>query len=242
MTNVVMICKDRPRLTEQTLRTLYDNTPFRDFNLMIVDDTEDGSLDDLLDRYCFKENCKQAAHIPTGIVGLNKNQGASLSEMVFGRGDWLCFIDNDIAFFPGWLDEMKRAVAFNAECILGGYRHPYHTPNQLLRYAVMPAGQYVRGQEYVPEYTSTIEATDAVAGYLHFMSWSTWDKFGPYDANSKGVCQSEDHAICRRVVEAGGLVGYVHPPVIANCGLTNSEGKPAIGSEAFPRIPGLIYE
>ena len=31
-------------------------------------------------------------------------------------------------------------------------------------------------------------------------------------------------------------------PQIANCGITNSEGKPAIGSEQFPRVKGLIYE
>lgn len=234
MTNIVMICKDRPRLTEQTLRTLYDNTPRGEFNLTVVDDGSGLETNLVLKRFE-----KQGAAIisagrtfATGCVGALKNSGAHWSQVGFGRGDFLCFIDNDIAFFPNWLGDL--AYCYNEDVtpnlILGGYRHPYHLPNAAGKLCTHRDRQF------------NVQYTDAVAGYLHFMTWATWDKFGPYDANAKGVCQSEDHAICRRVVEDGGLVGYVHPPVIANCGITNSEGKPAVGSEAFPRIPGLIYE
>jgi glycosyltransferase involved in cell wall biosynthesis len=230
MTNIVMICKDRPRLTEQTLRTLYDTVMSNQFNLTIMDDFSGPETFKVIERYGTRSNSVYATPSDHAIncVGALKNAGASVSEQAFGRGDWLCFIDNDIAFFDGWLNKMSLSAYTETidggpiHSIIGGYRHPYHAVNSRIG--------------------NVFEFTDAVAGYMHFMSWSTWGKFGPYDANAKGVCQSEDFAICQRVSAAGGIVGYVHPPVIANCGLTNTEGKHAIGSELFPRIPGLIYE
>jgi hypothetical protein len=44
------------------------------------------------------------------------------------------------------------------------------------------------------------------------------------------------------VKKGGGIVGYIHPPVLSHTGLINSDGKPATGHEAFERFPGLIYE
>jgi len=238
MTNIIMICKDRPRLTKQTLLMLYYNTPRWEYNLTVVNDYSQLETERILEYYDQDNAWSSELTVPeksiSGCVGALKNWGAQVSAEVFGRGDFLCFIDNDIAFMTGWLGTMIKRTkgaedVWPGRVILGGYQHPYHQPC---------GGAY--GLSIYED--MKIVVTDAVAGYLHFMSCSTWDKFGPYDATAKGVCQSEDHAICRRVVEAGGLVGYVHPPVIANCGLTNSEGKPAIGGEAFPRIPGLIYE
>jgi GT2 family glycosyltransferase len=145
-----------------------------------------------------------------------------MSEKVFGHSDWLCFLDNDVAVFEGWLS--KAASLLDSEAIpmlLGGQRHPYHGVTHRL-YGV--------------------EEVDAVAGYSMFMSWDTWDRFGPFDANAKGIGQSEDWAFSQRVKKGGGIVGYIHPPVLAHCGLTNTDSKPATGHEAFERFPGLIYE
>lgn len=238
MTSIVMLVKDRPRLTEQTLRTLYDTTPKDQFSLTIINDGSEQGLTNQLASFVARHsyNCRQAIVSPgmewSGCVGALKNLGAEQSDELFGRGDCLCFIDNDIAFMPNWLDVMTGNLS-NGEChglkIIGGYRHPYHQPIE-------------HDSAYAVRQEALVDLTDAVAGYMHFMTWQTWDKYGPYDANAKGVCQSEDYALCRKVVDDGGLVGYVHPLVIANCGLTNSEGKPAVGSELFPRIAGLIYE
>lgn len=224
--NVVMLVKDRVRLTEQALRTLYENTPRDQFNLTIVDDGSDIETGLVVERY--KQDNMRVVHFPEsiGIVGFLRNVGAWASERYFGRGEFLYFSDNDVAFFSGWLDKMTEVlscrdwISGNVK-LLGGYRHPFHGVN----------GSWPQ-----------VELTDAVAGYSHLMRWSTWDKYGPYDQHAKGVCQSEDFAICQKIVKDGGKVGYIHPPVIANCGITNSEGKPAIGHEAFPRLPDLIYE
>jgi GT2 family glycosyltransferase len=161
-----------------------------------------------------------------GILGFLRNIGTQVSEKVFGRGNWLCFLDNDVAVFEHWLANMIEIASCPGAHLLGGQRHPYHKPNQRLVYAT----------------GRCVEETDAVAGYSMFMSWDTWDRFGPFDANAKGIGQSEDWAFSQRVKKGGGIVGYIHPPVLAHCGLTNTDSKPATGHEAFERFPGLIYE
>lgn len=240
MVNVVLIARDRPRLTEQTLRTLYMNTKYEDFNLTTVDDGSHAETWKLIHNYGITKGNIEMVRFDrsVGIVGFLKNVGAWTSERVFGRGEFLCFIDNDIALMPNWLDQMI-AVKEHIKCseredakgyaVIGGYRHPYHGVNLL-----------AMGETHLG--LSAIEETDAVAGYMHFMRWATWDLYGPYDQHAKGVCQSEDFAFCRKVIENHGHVGYIHPPVLFNCGITNSEGLPAIGSETFPRAVGLVYE
>ncbi len=254
MTNIILLVKDRVRLTEQCLRTLYEETPRDQFNLVIVDDGSWPETAQILARYSRRDNCEVVTFLRSvGIVGFLRNVGVWTSERYFGRGDYLCLIDNDIAMLHDWLPKMIEALdhvwtgaddTADTYKVLGGYRHPFHGVNHTS--ALVGMGR--------PD--TTVEETDAVAGYMHFMKWSTWDDFGPYDQHAKGVCQSEDFAFCQAVKRGNpvrgveqtfadivnGKVGYIHPPVIANCGITNSEGKPAIGSESFPRIAGLIYE
>lgn len=237
MTNIVLITNgSRPRLLEQTLRTLYDNTPVDQFNLVLV---FDGLPQNGLPPNATYDN-SVTVWPPCHIVGRLKNLGAYWSERQFGRGEWLCFIDDDMAFSPGWLEKIQQQIAdHNQVRLLGSCRHPFHGINKVL-------GTYSRLDSEGPKPEdfdgSFVEVTDAVAGYCHFMRWSTWDKFGPYDAHAKGTGQSEDFALCRKIVDAGGKVGYIHPPVMAHTGLTSSEGKPILGGELIEKVEGVLYE
>lgn len=232
MTNIVLLVKDRPRLTEQTLRTLCMHTDRAAYNVTVVDDGSWPETSKIISRYEGYSNLQIVTFLHSvGIVGFLRNVGVWASERFFGRGDYLYLSDNDVAFTPGWLDKMISAkenikIAHGkGVAILGGYRHPFHLFKQA-----------------VTEHEQTIDVTDAVAGYSQLMRWECWDLYGPFDQHAKGVCQSEDFAICQKITSKGNFVGYIHPPVIHNCGITNSEGKPAIGAEHFPRVPGLIYE
>jgi hypothetical protein len=233
MNNIILLVKDRPRLTEQTLRTLYMHTDKSAFNLTVVDDGSWPETTQILRRYEGYGNIEIVTFLHSvSIVGFLRNVGVWASERFFGRGDYLYHSDNDIAFTPRWLDIMTDRLDFVHSlnvCILGGYRHPFHGLRDGALTTALHEGEGV-------------DLTDAVAGYSHLMKWSTWDQYGPYDQHAKGVCQSEDFAICQKIKADHGHVGYIHTPVIHNCGLTNSEGKPAIGAEHFPRIPGLVYE
>ena len=238
MTNIVMLVKDRPRLTEQCLRTLYMHTPIDQFNLTVVDDGSWPETQRVVKGYHGYANIETVTiQHSVGVVGFLRNFGVGVAERKFGRGDWLYFSDNDVAFLPGWLERLTDRLTFGETLglgVLGGYRHPFHGR----------IGGGTAGEEMAVllEKEEGIVLTDAVAGYSHLMFWDTWDAYGPFDSHAKGVCKSEDFAFCRKVIEAGGYVGYIEPAVIANCGITNSENKRAVGAESFPRLPGLVYE
>jgi len=217
MTNIVCVSNGaREELLYQLIDTLYRNTPLDQFNITYV---MDGCRTDKITGPNLSVLMVDPA---VNIIGRLKNLGAYWSEKQFGRGEWLCFIDDDVAFMPWWMEKMQLIMAnSNILRLLGGVRHPYHGVNY--------------------EWANWNE-TDAVAGYCHFMRWSTWDRFGPYDAHAKGTGQSEDFAICRKIVDAGGKVGYIHPPVMAHCGLTDSSGKPILGAELIDKVEGILYE
>lgn len=174
--------------------------------------------------YRFRDNCRVIdLGASIGIVGWLRNVGASASERYFGRGEWLYFSDSDVAFFPGWLQKMTM-VASSGVALLGGCRHPFHGVNL---------------EEYYGRFGW--QSTDAVAGYSLLMKWETFDKYGPFSDNQKGVGASEDFALSRKIVEDGGRIGYIHPPVLAHTGVTNTDGKPATGSDSFKRVEGILY-
>lgn len=230
MINIVMIVKDRPALTRQALDTLVANTEGQ-WNLTIVDDDSRGPTADLCRMFaCARSNVALLRNEKSqGILGQVRNLGAYWSERYFGRGSGhLLFCDNDVAFGREW---DKSLLLSSKMCpgvlILGGCRHPYHGVNGVMGW---DAGN------------RKVELTDAVAGYFHMMRWETWVRYGPYDAHARGLGQSEDYALCRAVVDTGGYVGYVDPPVIAHTGITNTDGKPATGHEAFKRVEGILYE
>ncbi len=235
-TNLVLLVKDRPRLTEQCLKSLYANTPMDQFNVVCVDDGSGMETRTILADYWTRKNCHIIHFAESiGIVGFLRNVGAWASERYFGCGEYLAFLDNDIAVFPGWLDKIKESLGpllSSIEAgkpvvdILGGCRHPYHGVNGTTRNR---------------SDGSRIELTDAVAGYSLFMRWGTWADYGPFDSNQKGVGASEDFALCQRVIADGGKVGYIHPPVLAHCGIVNTDNKPATGADQFQRVPGILY-
>lgn len=226
--NIVMLIKNRPRLTEQALTTLIANTDVP-WNLTVI---EDGGAESP-DRWQTKKTIEILMGQPNvaylinsrskGITGQVRNLGVYWSEKYFGRGDYLVLSDNDVAFFPHWASKMIDAANSGGwpPRVLGGCRHPFHGINKT----------WMLWRE-----------TDAVAGYLQMMEWDTWSEFGPLDAHAAGTGQSEDFAMCRKIVEAGHKVGYIHPPVCAHAGLTNTDGNPAIGADQIERVKGLIYE
>jgi GT2 family glycosyltransferase len=215
--NICMIAKDRPRLTEQALRSLTLHTPKELYNLTFVDDGSSNAF-----YYRTFNHYNVLLPQSKGIVGFARNFAIRAAEQYWGRGDFLCCLDNDIYALPNWLHRMTTAMNEHpAFAIVGGCRHPYHGVNS----------------SHGP-----LVATDAVAGYSMMMRWEHWDAFGAFDAHAVGLGQSEDYAVCRRAVDAGLMVGYMNPSVLLHTGITNTEGKLATGAENFERLPGVIFE
>lgn len=222
MTNIVMLCHERYRLTMQAIQSIRRNTKPEEYTLTLIDDdSHDFRVRNFLWDQAVYNSKNTTLVTVTGsrhCLGALKNLGVRHSEMTFGRGNWLCTMDHDVCVFPGWLDKLSAVI--DDLFIVGGCRHPFHQPRPN------------------PEYEdSRFVQTDAVAGYCQFMEWDDWDGYGPYVTDAPGIGQSEDFAICQKA----SVVGYVTPPVLTHTGITNSRGELIAGHELIERVPGVLY-
>ena len=223
MTNIIVLCHERYKLTVQCINSIRKNTKEGSYTLTIVDDySSDFRVRNYLDDqtiYHPKDTTAIRVYNSRHCLGALKNLGVMHSELTFGRGDWLCVLDNDVCVFEGWLDVLTKSLLD----LTGSVRHPFHGVN----------GKIGNGHCW--------QLTDAVAGYCHFMTWETWCVNGPYVADASGIGQSEDYALSRKIVDNKGRVGYIDPPVMAHCGITNSKDEPIVGAELIERVPGVLY-
>lgn len=151
--------------------------------------------------------------------------------MVKDRGDYLYLSDNDVAVHPRWLETLVDAYEWARESLgviaLGAYNHPYNGPYQKFPY-------------YSPVLNQTIEV-----GYVHALAlqswlwkWEDWDRFGPFPETPVGrVCMGEDVAISQKIHAAGGKLAAIYPPLLTNCGVTNSFGQPIPGDDVVLAEP-----
>jgi Glycosyl transferase family 2 len=229
--NIVMLVKDRRRLTAQALTTLYKNTPKELFNLVIVDDGSAQPISVLQDGMVVLRIWGSS-----GITGQARNLGVYWAEKYWGRGDYLYLSDNDVYFTPQWLDKLVRIFESTQPYVklIGGWNHTFLQPRESVE---LSSATYLKSH-------------DAVTGASQLMRWATWDKYGPLDAHTPGVCPSEDWQFCQNIIKDGGRVGSVYPRVVFNCGLTNSFGQPSVGAdvvlkelqEAKKKYPDLYWE
>lgn len=233
MNNAVMLVKDRPLLTKQAITTFLTNSKY-EWSLTVVDDGSKWQTQQLLEGYAkhYPEKVKVIRHVhSTCNTAANRNLGVCWSEHYFGRGDYLYLSDNDAYFTPSWDMFLTSAIKDCGWGILGPYRHPYHQPNS--QEVVEIGGRMMKVVE-----------TDAVQGLGWLLTWDTWDKYGTlteHRGQGGGTNQSEDWEYCQRIRSSGGKVGSLEPSVVYNCGVTDSQGKPAVGVELMERVEGVVY-
>jgi hypothetical protein len=246
MINIVMLVKDRPRLTNQCISSVMDHS-LTEVTLTIVDSDSQSETRRIIREWVNRvptSVCSLTLDRSNEIAGQNLNLGAYWSERFWGRGDYLYFSGNDMYFTKGWdykmielwtgLDHILRYRDNNigplrSIGLMGGSTHPYHGVNET--YDLPPF-------EGAPE----LRTHDAVAGCSHMMKWETWDSYGPYDAHAPGIQQSEDWKLCNDIVQDGRLVGTIYPNVVYDCGLTTTFGEEALGAEQKLRYEGVIQE
>lgn len=226
MVNVVMVARDRHKLTTQALASLMLHT--KDFNVTLFDDGSDPPLTWSESDYLtiFRSDNTDTDHV----LGAVKNLAVKCAQAHYGRGDWLYLSDNDVYFTRDWFEILVNAyekMKGKRFLVLGGQNHPYH----------MPISEHTIGERCkVFEY-------GALAGTSMLMKWSTWDKFGPFlTTSAPGVCQGEDHAFSQVIREAGGRVGAVYPHVVLDTGLTQTGGTMSPGWDIKERRVGVLYE
>lgn len=234
MTNIVMLVQNRYKLTKQSLESLRQHTDPAHYNLTIVDDeSTDFRTRGLVLRTVEEMHNATALHVSGSnhVLGALKNLGVAWSEMRFGRGDWLYLSDNDVYFLPDWLEILDETANYKESefSLWGGQNHPYHQPI---------------GEELNLGLSTnhSLKYYQALAGTSWLMRWETWDAFGPIHQGAAGPGQSEDFEFSQRIMKDGYKVGAIDPPVVLDCGITQTDGKPSPGAEMKPRVQGVYYE
>jgi len=133
------------------------------------------------------------------------------------RGEYLYLSDNDVYFLPNWLEVLleayKFARTFYNVIAIGAYNHPYHIPCKKIPF-------YCHGK------FMSIGLVHALATQSWLWKWEDWDKFGPFKETAPGqVCQGDDVDMGNKIIAAGGKLAVLIPPMIVNCGITNSRGE-----------------
>lgn len=240
MISVVMLVRDRLELTKQAIKSLTQNTKGR-FRLTVVDDSSQPETRDWLMQIIGKHThwAKLIRNEESKGTGWARNQGVQAALEKFGMSNLLYLSDNDVWFAPGWDEVLLKAhEAFPRYKIIGGGCHPFLKPIQQPR--GLGASRFVaNGGLY------KVEARDAVSGYSWLLSWDTWERYGPLDAHALGVRQSEDFAMCRKVVEAGHFVGAINPEVVLHTGIykdTFGDIPPGSDVMAQNKREGILYE
>jgi glycosyltransferase involved in cell wall biosynthesis len=236
MTNIVMLCHERLRLTEQALESLYAHTPADQFTLVLCDDgSRDFRVKRMLADYArAKSNCslitlENSQHV----LARAKNIGVAWSEQEFDQGDWLYLSDSDVWFAPRWLESLL-AEAVPSEPVnfrlWGGQIHPFHKSSIGICHNGHPPGMYEH---------------EILDGPSWLMRWTTWTMLGGLERTcAPGACQSEEYKFCSDLRSDGGRIGVIHPHVVVHTGLTQTDGKLAPGAaERRAMIPeGVLAE
>lgn len=220
MTNITMLCANRPRLLKQALDSIGDlsnaTVTIRDagMNAEVGLVASDWARDE--------ENSAYYLGIKEVGTGPARNRVINRSEGYFGRGDYIYLSDDDVSFLrPDWLSILTSAYeeayehGFRA---IGCYNHPFNRP--------------IDGEPGVIYDLHIVYPVFALASQSMLMDWETWETFGPFcDTPAGKVCQSEDVDFSNRIRAAGYKVGVISPSVLVNTGITNSFGEHIPGWE-----------
>lgn len=219
MVNFCMQVRDRFRLTKQALESLA-TAGMTDMTVTVLDDRSKPETRDYVMTWCNMFNAHYVRNNEPLGTGQLRNTVIRESEKHFGRGDYLAPHDNDTFFTDNWLKRMVQFYQLVEPCdfrLLTGAGHPYHLP--IFRYA-MPGTDF------------DILAVQAVPTQSTFMTWKTWDRYGPYcDTPVDKTCQSEDVFLTNKIRADGYKLGEVYPHLVHATALKNTFGEPGPGWE-----------
>lgn len=221
MVNFTMQVRNRPRLTKQALDSLAV-AGMNGMTVTILDDRSDDETRGLVTEWARQYDAHYVRNeVPLG-TGQLRNMVMEESRKFWGEGDYVAPHDNDVYFIPGWIDTLIRCYENTYSRgfrLMGAYGHPYHLPIGEMQFILND-----------PEHR--VYEVQALATQSMFMSWETWDKYGPFcDTPIDKTCQSEDVAFTNKIRKDGFRLGVVTPHLVHATALKNTFGEPGPGWE-----------
>ncbi len=236
MTNITMLAANRTRLLRQALRSIGD---LSDATVTVRDANMNSSVDRIVSEWCERDTQRRVrvGFLEEVGTGPARNQVIECSEEEFGRGGYLYLSDDDVFFLrPDWLSILLKAYdeAWNHGFrVIGAYNHPFHQPISTLALRDDLCGAVEPGNSISYCKGNVIHEVNALALQSMLMRWEVWDQYGPFCQTPPGkVCQSEDIDFTNKIHADGGRIGVIAPPLVVNCGITNSFGNKIPGWEA----------
>lgn len=232
LVSIVVLSLDRLKLLRSTLSSLRECTD-HPYELILVDD---GSRRRGIRRYLFR--LLERAEISTLI--LNAGRPLGIGEAVnrgfrAAHGAYLCKVDADVAFTPGWLGKCVRALeAFPEVGLLGGHGARFWDDPH---FATVEAARRWSGDELERD-GIRLRAVEAIFGCHNMMRREVFEKVGPYD-HRKNWAADMDYMV--RVRNHGLLLAHTWEPLIEHIGWRRSSfpsGDRTHAPRAVPRIFG----
>ncbi len=222
MVNFTMQVRDRFRLTKQALESL-ESSGLSGTTVTILDDRSQNETRGFVLDWCEAFGAHYVRNDEPLGTGQLRNLVIEESRKHWGQGLYVAPHDNDVFFTSSWMRKLihcyRYVESFNFR-LLGGTGHPYHHPIDTVPVTV--GGLVLRN----------VKEVQAQPTQSTFMTWETWDKFGPYcDTPTDKTCQSEDVDFTNRIRNAGFKLGVVDPRLIYATALKNTFGEPGPGWE-----------
>jgi glycosyltransferase involved in cell wall biosynthesis len=216
---VILITKDRPKLFEQTVRSLFKNTPRELFDLIVVDDGSE-EIEYRKAKYNHDHGFypyKQADHlILTDFKSPSICRNLGMEIAARKRYKYVYHSDNDMYFLPGWLEkciDLKENQGYKNLTIIGPYCHPFLQENN----------------DILDNKSEDFYTVDANSGNSWFIETKDYMHYGLIE--HEGIMNSEDWEMCQRIRKDGKLCVALREKLVLHCGITNSRGEPSVGAD-----------